>query len=225
MWKAVSASTGTQLSSTVIPASLAGLLSVLSFRSRILGWKEADVQLFEAKILGGRRKLVFYYLLEDSLCMLVVARKLGDRFGGDFVSVCGSTIVGRGMRVVLRQLGRRSLPLTLSSKIPSLRDVQLLVRERAPITLSADGLGEAGRVTEGLARLVRARGAIAYPVAVRAAWSLPGSTRLHVPLPGSKIGVVIGAPVSGMGDDLTIQRLDTALRDARASAAQLLSQI
>jgi len=209
-----------------VAAVLSAFLFVLSWRSKVVGLERAEGHLQEIRSAGGERRLLFYYLIEDAIPLLVLVRQARIRLGLDFASVCGNTWMGRVVSAVLMRLGRRTLSFRFEHATLSIKDVKALVREPAPLTISADGRGPYGHVHPDLRRLVEGRDAIAVPISVCAARSLRlcGSRRVAVPWPGGRIAIAVGAPVAAaVGDEpVSTEALEAGLRAARAAAKRLL---
>jgi hypothetical protein len=201
-----------------------GLLSVIGLRTKILGLDVAEASLEEIVSSARDQRLLFYYLLEDALPLLILTRRTGARFGREFVSVCGDTWLGRIILAMLLQLGRRALRFRFSHPALSIKDLKALVQEPAPLTIAADGLGPYGRVHPRLLRLVQARNAIAVPIAVRADRAFH-SRRITIPLPRDRLAIVIGSPVMAKALDqpVTPEDLDQSLREARIASLRLLA--
>lgn len=201
-------------------------LSVLSWKATVLGLEAAVEQIRESRSRFCDRRILFYYLIEDAIPLLVVIRRAGDRLGGGFTSVCGDTWMGYVVSKVLGGLGRRTLPLRFGHAALSIRDVKALVREPGPLTIAADGRGPYGRVHPDLRRLVEGRKAIAIPLAVR----ISDRSRLcrvgpaSVPLPGAKMAIAVGAPIIAVAAEVPVstEELEGRLREARAAASSLL---
>lgn len=167
---------------------------------RGLGAAHARVQ--DIALQQSVRKVTYYYFYSDVLALVFLNYRAQVALCGNAVSVCGDTLVGNVIRVALERFGRRTLPFRFRDRALAIRDVKAMVSEPAPISISADGLGRAGVVDEGLARLLQSRGGVAVPVSVRAmhAASLSLAGRLTIPLPGAALSVVIGRNVLSRRD-------------------------
>jgi hypothetical protein len=211
----------------LIASSVQQLLVGFGVPGPVCGLGDAEARLREMSGSPTEMGVVYYYYLADALSLIVLSCRAGAMFGRGFVSVCGDTDSGRTIRLVLEQLGRRTLPLRFASPGARFNDVKRLVAERAPITIAADGLGVNGRVDEGLARLVGGRRSLAVPVGVCASASLEFECdrRILRPLPGATIGVAVGAPVAVEidGPDV-VAVLEAGLEATRAAAAGLVAQ-
>lgn len=178
------------------------------------------------ELAGSGRKLLIYYWVDDAFSLLAIFGNQPD-FGSSVSYVCGDTLLGAISSAVLAHLGRRTLPLRRKGQTASLTDVQRIVRELNPISISADGLGRAFVVSPGLARLAASRGGLVVPVAVRASRSLSlgwcGLAR--VPLPTARISVALGEPIDvrHYRTELLRDVLDCRLRQAHAEAWQRIS--
>ena len=209
-----------------VAALSACALSVLSWKATVLGLEAALAQIRDSRSKFRDRRILFYYLIEDAIPLLVVIRRAGDRLGGGFTSVCGDTWMGYVVSKVLVGLGRRTLPLRFGHAALSIRDVKALVREPGPLTIAADGRGPYGRIHPDLRRLVEGREAIAIPLAVR----ISDRSRLcrmgpaSVPLPGAKMAIAVGSPVIAVTAKVPVstEELEGSLREARAAASSLL---
>jgi hypothetical protein len=206
----------------LVPAKLAVvLLGALGRCVGLSGLETAERRLGEARASG---RLLLYYWIEDAVSLLTILSRCAN-LGSDVVYVCGDTYLGWATSRVLTRLNRRTLPFSQPGSGLRLRDIQNIVREVRPISISADGLGPFGRVNAGLGRLLMSRNAIAVPLSARPSryWTLGEHGIIQVPIPGCRIAVAVGPLVAAgaSNGEGPVQALEHALRAARAEALRL----
>lgn len=172
------------------------------------------------------RRFVLYYWVADALPLLGALCKSGVGIGVDFAVVSSVNWLGAVVAGVLRGRGRRVILVSSGRSGVLVRDVQRVLREPAPICVTADGRGPFGVVSPGLVRLVEARQAIAIPLgvccsrAIRVARPIPCT----IPIPGSRVEVAMGDPIIVEGASaVSAGALETALLAARELARHNLS--
>lgn len=181
-------------------------------------------QLDELAATGKR--LLIYYWVDDAFSLLAILSHRTE-FGSSVSYVCGDTPLGTVTSAVLGRLGRRTLRLRRDGQATRLRDIQRIVREVNPISISADGLGTAFVVSPNLARLAATRGGLVVPLAVCASRcvSLRWCGFASLPLPGARISVTLGAPIDACEYPVEALTpvLDAHLRRAHAEARRQVS--
>jgi hypothetical protein len=210
----------------VVADLVVAVVSALAWRTRVCGLDAVERQFRLLRDSSQGRRLLLYYWIEDVVPRLVIARATGTELDVDTVSVCDDTWPGRLIAKVLAKLQRRSLPLRLSHGMLGVKDLQVLIRERAPLSIAADGRGPYGRVHPSLARLVQSRDAIAIPVSVLASPCLRArlAGRIAVPVPGARLAIALGSPVLPDGErGLSSEDLERGLREARDGSRSLLA--
>lgn len=194
-------------------------------RGEMAGLPAAQERVGKVRNGRGAVGVVFYYSFVDVIALLCLFRGAGDVLGRDVSAVCGDTWVGRAVRTVLAQMNVNTLAFRFRRPGSLFNDTKALLALDGAIAISADGLGETGRVGEGFARLVRARKAWAVPVSVRAdrALELNCLKGLIVPRSGARLGVVVGEPVLDEKElGAFVASLELALESVRSIALDLV---
>lgn len=199
-------------------AALALAVRVLRTGCSVRGGRRALVQLEEIRRRWPGRRLLIYFWVSDVPLLLVLLQASEGALASEFVSVCGSSVVGRSVEAMLRRYGRKSIPLHLSGAWANLDDLRRIIREPAPLFISADGSGPFGRVHQGLGRLVRSRGDLATPVSLCVSRPL----RLNQGAWRADLAVSLGPPVELVGLD-DQEDLTAGLNACRESCRQMLS--
>jgi hypothetical protein len=170
------------------------------------------------------RKLVVFYWIRDVLPMMLVdwkQRLATSDPSEDIQFVCDDSYGGRVAESVLRRLGRRTQALRWQRPLERIRDVQRILRSKAPMGIAVDGHGPYGQVGETFARLLSGSATLAVPVSAvaRPSWVMPLRSRLLLPAPRAMASLSLGAPILADHERPTsAEELQRALESVRATA-------
>ena len=215
-------------SAALIGGALAAYVRRSARRVEPIGADTAMASLRAVRAAYPGRKIVLFYWIEDILPMMVIDRQQDARAGWsrDIEFICDDTYGGRVTECLLQSLGRRTLFLHRTKPVQRIRDLQAIVRSKAPMGITVDGGGPYGRVGAAFARLLDRTGAIAVPMSAVAAraWHVRLRAILSVPHPRTAVALTIGEPITEIGaDDAGIARLQDALERVRAASNAALA--